>query len=62
MECFQRVLSGSANQEITYDKFIEMVDKGEVTSKVVQESDKLIITPEIGTEDRGIQFNYTVVL
>ncbi len=48
---FSVFLSGSANQEITYDKFIEMVDKGEV-SKVVQESDKLIITPK-RTEDRG---------
>lgn len=57
---FSVFLSGSANQEITYDKFIEMVDKGEV-SKVVQESDKLIITPK-EQKIEGIQFNYTVVM
>lgn len=57
---FSVFLSGSANQEITYDKFIEMVDNGEI-SKVVQESDKLTITPK-EQKIQGIEFNYTVVM
>ena len=52
-------MSGSSSQQLSYDKFIEMVENGEV-SKVVWESDVLTVTPK-EQKIKGIEVSYTVV-
>lgn len=58
---FSTFLNGSANKEITYNEFIEMVDKKEV-KKVVLEAGKLTITPkknEDKKEKSVLEIEYT---
>ncbi len=50
------VIGSGSSQEISYDKFIEMLDEGQV-SKVEWESDELTITPK-GQSQNGISFTY----
>ena len=56
---FSMFLSGSANQQISYDKFIQMVEKDEV-DQVIMESDTLTIIPK-KQKLNGIEFKYTTI-
>lgn len=52
---FMRVMTGSSNQEISYNEFIDMVDKDQVESVVV-DSDRITIYPK--QEERNNPFFY----
>ena len=54
MSYFMKAVNGATTQEISYDRFVEMLDKGEVASVFIN-SDKIEITPK--TEDGSAQNN-----
>ncbi|MGI6010804.1 MAG: ATP-dependent zinc metalloprotease FtsH [Ruminococcus sp.] len=56
---FSMFLSGSTNQQISYDEFIEMVEKDEV-AEVIMESGTLTIIPK-EQKINGIEFQYTTI-
>ena len=56
---FSVYLGGSASRQISYDKFIEMVDKNKV-DKVIMESGKLTIIPK-EQKIQGVEFQYTAI-
>ncbi len=45
MSYFMKAVNGATTQEISYDKFVEMVDEGKVESVFIN-SDKIEITPK----------------
>ncbi len=61
MALFNSMMNGTTNQEITYNKFMEMLDNGEVDSVVI-ESNQYVITPKeqpYGFSSlRGMKFTY----
>ena len=56
---FSVYLGGSASRQISYDKFIEMVDENKV-DKVIMESGKLTIIPK-EQKIQGVEFQYTAI-
>ncbi len=52
MSYFMKALSGATTQEISYDRFVEMLDKGEVESVFIN-SDKIEITPKTQEGSEG---------
>ncbi len=56
MSYFMKAVNGATTQEISYDKFVEMIDEGKVASVHIN-SDKIEITPktEEGEEQTGPQ-------
>ncbi len=54
MTYFLRAFSESTNQEVSYSKFIDMVEKGEVESIVI-ESDRISIYPKSTESGQGSQ-------
>lgn len=61
MALFNSMMNGTTNQEITYNKFMEMLDNGEVDSVVI-ESNQYVITPKeqpYGFSSlKGMKFTY----
>lgn len=61
MGLFNSLMNGTTNQEITYNKFMEMLENGEVESVVI-ESGQYVITPKkqpYGFSSlRGVDFTY----
>ncbi len=54
MSYFMKAINGATTQEISYDRFVEMLDKREVASVFIN-SDKIEITPK--TEEENTQNN-----
>lgn len=54
---FSNIMEGSTSKEITYDKFIEMLDEGKVQSVELQDGMLTIIPREQKVE--GIEFQYS---
>ena len=61
MALFNSMMNGTTNQEITYNKFMEMLDNDEVESVVI-ESNQYVITPKQQpygfTNLKGMKFTY----
>ena len=61
MALFNSMMNGTTNQEITYNRFMEMLDNGEVDSVVI-ESNQYVITPKeqpYGFSSlKGMKFTY----
>ena len=61
MALFNSMMNGTTNQEITYNKFMEMLDNDEVESVVI-ESNQYVITPKqqpYGFSSlKGMKFTY----
>ncbi|MDE6748239.1 MAG: ATP-dependent zinc metalloprotease FtsH [Lachnospiraceae bacterium] len=53
---FMKFMSGSTNQEISYNEFIDMIGKGEIKSVVV-DSDRIVIYPVVSGQTISI-FSY----
>lgn len=49
MSYFMKAVNGSSSKEISYDAFVQMLDKGEIESVSIK-SDKLVITPKSDKE------------
>lgn len=54
---FSNILQSSTSKEITYDKFLEMLDKGEVKSVELQSGVLTIVPREQKVE--GVEFEYS---
>lgn len=54
---FSNVMEGSTSREITYDKFIEMLDEGEIRSVELQDGVLTIVPRDQKVE--GIEFTYS---
>lgn len=54
---FSNVMEGSTSREITYDKFIEMLDEGEIKSVELQDGVLTIVPRDQKVE--GIEFQYS---
>ena len=54
---FSNILQSSTSKEITYDKFLEMLDKGEVKSVALQSGVLTIVPREQKVE--GVEFEYS---
>ena len=54
---FSNIMEGSTSKEITYDKFIEMLDEGKVQSVELQDGMLTIVPREQKVE--GIEFQYS---
>ena len=54
---FRNIMEGSTSKEITYDKFIEMLDEGKVQSVELQDGMLTIVPREQKVE--GIEFQYS---
>ncbi len=54
---FMRMFTGASNQEITYNAFVDMVEKGQVESVTV-ESDRIIIYPKEEQTSSPFAFAY----
>ncbi len=55
MSFFMKMLSGVSNQEVTYNEFLEMVDKGEVESVEITDDQINIIPKTNETENAFVQ-------
>ena len=55
---FMKFMSGSTNQEISYNEFIDMINKNEIKSVVV-DSDRIIIYPVANAQTISILSYYT---
>ena len=54
---FMKFMSGSTNQEISYNEFIDMIEKGEIKSVVV-DSDRIVIYPVVSGQTISILSYY----
>ena len=56
---FMKMLTGSTNQEITYNAFIKMIESGEVKSVTV-ESDRIVIYPKEEKATTPFMYGYSL--
>ena len=56
---FMKMLTGSSNQEITYNAFVKMIEDGDVKSVTV-ESDRIIIYPKSSQTSSPFMYGYSL--